>query len=70
MICFARSTITALFIALLTGAGALTGCDQSGMDGPEPETFTALLTALNSSGVGGKATVTVEGDQFTVTVEA
>ncbi len=71
MIFFARSTTTALLIALLAGAGVLTGCDQSGgMDGPDPETFTAPLTALNNSGVSGTATVTVEGDQFTVTVDA
>lgn len=71
MILFARSTPTALLIALLAGAGVLVGCDQSGgMDGPEPETFTAPLTALNNSGVSGEATVTVEGDQFTVSVDA
>jgi Cu/Zn superoxide dismutase len=70
MIFFARSTPTALLIALLAGAGVLAGCDQSGMDGPEPETFTAPLTALNNSGVSGEATVTVEGTQFTVTVDA
>jgi len=68
---FARSTTTALLITLLTGVGILAGCDQSGgMDAPEPETFTAPLTALNNSGVSGEATVTVEGDQFTVTVDA
>jgi len=33
-------------------------------------TFTAQLTALNNSGVSGQATVTVEGDQFTVRVDA
>jgi hypothetical protein len=32
------------------------------MDGPDPETFTAPLTALNNSGVSGKAIVAVEDD--------
>ena len=57
-------------MTLLAGAGILTGCDQSSMDGPESTTFTAPLNALNSSGVSGEATVTVEGDQFTVSVDA
>jgi len=40
------------------------------MDGPEPMTYTAPLTALNNSGVSGQATVTVEGNQLTVSVDA
>ena len=44
---------TTLLIALLATAGLLTGCDQSGMDGPGPMTYTAPLTALNNSGVSG-----------------
>ena len=59
-----------LFAALLVGTGLLTGCDQSGMDGPEPMTYTASLTALNNSGVDGQAVLTVEGNQFTVSVDA
>jgi len=67
---FASRIPTFLLAVLLTGAGLLTGCDQSGMDGPEATTYTAPLTALNNSGVTGEATVTVEGDQFTVSVDA
>lgn len=67
---FVRSTTTAFFIVLLAGTGLLSGCDQSGMDGPEPETYTAPLTALNNSGVSGEATVTVEDNQLTATVDA
>jgi len=63
-------TTTTFLIALLATAGLLTGCDQSGMDGPEPTTYTAPLTALNNSGVSGQATVTVEGNQLTVNVDA
>jgi Cu/Zn superoxide dismutase len=57
-------------LLLLTGAGAVTGCDNSGSNGPETMTYTADLGALNSSGVTGQATITVEGDQLTVSVEA
>lgn len=61
---------TLLFAFLLIGAGLLAGCDQSGMDGPTPTTYTAPLTALNNSGVSGQAAVTVEGNQITVRVDA
>jgi Cu/Zn superoxide dismutase len=40
------------------------------MDGPNPTTYTASLTALNNSGVSGEATVTVEGNRLTVNVSA
>ena len=55
---------------LLGGAGVLTGCDNSGSNGPETMTYTADLRALNGSGVTGQATVTVEGNQMSVTVDA
>ena len=62
---------TLLFAVLLAGTGVLTGCDQSGgSNGPMPTTYTAQLTALNNSGVSGQAIVTVEGTQFTVSVDA
>jgi Cu/Zn superoxide dismutase len=66
-----RSRIpTLLFAVLLAGAGVLTGCDQSGgTNGPMPTTYTAQLVALNNSGVSGQAAVTVEGNQFSVTVD-
>jgi hypothetical protein len=35
-----------------------------------PTTYTAPLTALNNSGVSGQAILTVEGNQFTVRVDA
>jgi Cu/Zn superoxide dismutase len=59
-----------LLASLVVGAGLLVGCDQSGPDGPDATTYTASLGALNDSGVSGQATVTVEGDQFVVNVDA
>ena len=57
-------------VLMLVGAGLLAGCDNSGSNGPETMTYTADLGALNGSGVSGTATVTVEGDQMMVTVDA
>lgn len=51
-------------------AAVLTGCDNSGSNGPETMTYTADLDALNRSGATGQATVTVEGDRMTVAVHA
>jgi Cu/Zn superoxide dismutase len=48
----------------------LVGCDQGSPNAPEPETYTASLSALNSSGVSGQATVTVDGNQLSVNVDA
>ena len=59
-----------LFAVLFAIAGLFAACDQSGMDGPESMTYTAPLSALNSSGVSGQATVTVQGNQLTVAVDA
>ncbi len=55
---------------LLAGPLLLAGCDNSGSNGPDTTTYTADLGALNSSGVSGTATVTIEGDQMMVTVDA
>lgn len=57
-------------LLLLAGPLLLAGCDNSGSNGPETMTYTADLGALNDSGVSGTATVTVEGDQMTVAVDA
>lgn len=61
-----------LFLPLLLMASValLTACDNSGSNGPETTTYTAALDALNDSGVSGMATVTVEGDQLTVSIDA
>ena len=59
-----------LSLLLLAGLVVLPGCDNSGSNGPDTTTYTADLGALNGSGVTGQATVTVEGDQLTVSVDA
>ena len=64
------SNIPVLLTTLLVGAGLLVGCDQGSPNAPEPETYTASLSALNSSGVSGQATVTVDGNQLSVNVDA
>lgn len=62
-------TLAALLL-VLTASWGLAGCDQSGMNESEGTTFTASLNALNSSGVSGEATVTVQNGQVQVAVQA
>ena len=65
-----HSNIPVLLTALLVGAGLLVGCDQGSSNAPEPVTYTTSLGALNNSGVSGQATVTVDGNQLSVAVDA
>jgi len=57
-------------LLLMASVAVLTGCDNSGSNGPDATTYTADLGALNGSGVTGQATVAVEGDELTVAVDA
>lgn len=59
--------LAALFL-LLTASWVLTGCDQSSMEEPEGTTYRASLTALNSSGVSGEATIVLKNDRMAIDV--
>jgi ABC-type transporter Mla subunit MlaD len=66
------SSISRVSFLLLLACGlvVVTGCDNAGSNGDSGTTYTASLSALNSSGVSGTADVTVRDGQFTVTVDA
>lgn len=70
MTTFGMLRTLSLPLLLMVSITVLSGCDNSGSNGPEPTTYTADLGALNNSGVTGRATIAVEGDELTVSVDA
>jgi len=57
--------VTVVAVVAITGAPA-----SANHTGPDPQTYTAALRPLNNSGVRGTATLTLDRNRLTVTIEA